>query len=123
MSKEENIYSGFINNDEYGVDNIGNEPIADIFEQYNGKIISVQYYITDKKVTPEQALEASIIKDFGGKVDAEYVLDAYSSWTILELIQNASVGGHNIYDELSSYDGKYCTLIIQPTPTKQEEKE
>lgn len=114
------VIQGWIDNDSYGTDvlkedkdSYSGEAIASVFEEYTGKEISVHYYITDKKVSEDEALEASVIKDLGGEVKAEFILDAYSSWTVMDHKQEAVVGGHDLIEELSSYGGKYCTLIIE----------
>jgi hypothetical protein len=118
MSKK--VTCGWIDTDSYGSlvikvdkhDHSGS-PIAEVFEEYTGKKIAVHYYITDETVTEDQALEASVRKDLGGDVQAEFILDAYSSWTIMDFKQEAVVGGHDLIAELESYEDKFCTLIIE----------
>lgn len=126
MSKE--ISQGWIKYDNYGTlvlkgkkDDYSGEAVAELFEPFNGKEVSVHYYITDKPVTEAEALEASVVKDLGGETKAEFILDAYSSWTVLEHKQKAVVGGHNLIDELDTYEGKYCTLVISTRDSEEIE--
>lgn len=114
------VVQGWIDSDSYGSDvlkenkgDYSGTAIAVVFEEYTGEEVSVHYYITDSKVTELEALEASVIKDLGGEVKAEFILDAYSSWTVMEHKQEAVVGGHDLIEELSNYEGKYCTLVIE----------
>lgn len=125
MDKE--VSQGWIEYDSYGSlvlkankDNYSGEPVAELFEPFNGKTVSTHYYITDKPVTEDEALEASIVKDLGGETKAEFILDAYSSWTVLDHKQEATVGGHNLIDELDTYEGKYCTLVISVATPKSD---
>ncbi len=120
MSKDfKEIIQGWVYTDSYGAltlsqkenDRYG-QSVAELFEEYAGKSLAVSYYITDKQVSTDEAMSASIVKDLGGEIDAEFVLDAYSEWTVMEFKEKAIVGGHDLVQELETYEGKYCTLVL-----------
>lgn len=125
---KERVFTGWLDVNTYGVtvikstkDEYFGEPIAELLEDFQGKEVSVHYYITNKKMSQDEALESSIRKDLGGVVDAEYDLDAYSSWTVMELDEKGMVGGHDLIDELGSHEGKYCILVVQVKEVQNEQ--
>jgi len=84
----------------------------------NGTNVFVRYYIADKPLTLAQASEALVYKSLGlGNLDARYILEAYSEYTILEWEHNAVVGGHDLLKELDTYTGKYLILVITESDT------
>lgn len=87
------------------------ESIADTFKR--GDVVSVEYFITDKEVTEEEAREAFVMKTLGGPIDElDFVLDAYSSYTINELTEELIIGGHDLLEELQSFEGSFLILVI-----------
>jgi len=79
----------------------------------NGTNVFVRYYISDKPLTLENANEALIYKSLGlGNVEANYVLEAYSEYTIEAWEHTAVVGGHDLLKELDTHTGKYLILVI-----------
>ena len=113
------IYKGFLNINEYGVLNLDSEPLVELIES-NFKInetISVRYYITDIECRLEDVNKALIFKTLGGDITQLYFnLDAYSEYTIMDLQQDLVIGGHNLFSELESYDGRYLILIVERAP-------
>jgi len=109
-------YSGFLNIDEYGCLTIGDNYLIDLIDDdfKKGDKIFIRYYITDKEVTDEEAAKAHIIKTIGGEIDElDFILDAYSEYTILDYNEELKIGGHDLFDELCNSDGKYLNLIIE----------
>lgn len=70
-----------------------------------GEKVSLRYYIT--------AAEALIVKTFGGDLDAEYLLDAYSEYTVLEWEEGLKIGGHSLIEELATFDGNYAVIVVE----------
>lgn len=127
------VYQGFITEESYGffalseTENGNSYPLAasiqEDLEKLIGKPVSVRYFIT-KGIASEADATKELIKKISGVLEAEYELDAYSEWTILEWKENLSVGGHDLIEELSEYEGKYLVLIIEtpPSPKGADEK-
>jgi hypothetical protein len=115
------VYQGIISEDSYGFLTVDDMSLAcDVecdWEKFIGKEVFVRYYITKDKMTEEKAAE-KLIQKMSGVLEAEYELDAYSEWTIMEWKENLSVGGHDLISELQSHEGKYLVLIIESTPTQ-----
>lgn len=110
------IYKGILEFDEYECLKCGNSYLVeDVKTDFKkGDNVFVRYYVTDKEVTEEEAKEALILKTINGNVDElEFILDAYSEYTIMELEEHLVVGGHDLFNELQDYEGKFLTLIIE----------
>ena len=109
------IYTGKLNIDEYGCLECGGEYLVESVECdfKKGDKVFVRYYLSDKEITLEQANTALIIKTCGGDIEElEFILDAYSEYTIMDYKEELKVGGHDLFDELEDYEGKYLILII-----------
>lgn len=109
-------YSGILEIDEYGCLNCGGSYLImdmnDDFKQ--GDKVFVRYFLADKEITEEEATEAMILKTIGGNVDdLNFVLEAYSEYTILEYDETAVIGGHDLFAELQDAGGKYLLLVIE----------
>ncbi len=109
-------YSGRLNIDDYGCLQCGEthliDDMNDDFKQ--GDKVFVRYFLADKEITEEEATEALILKTIGGNVDElNFVLDAYSEYTIMEYDEKAVIGGHDLLAELQGAEGKYLLLIIE----------
>ena len=110
------IYKGILEIDEYGCLTCGNSYLVEEVEAdfKKGDNVFVRYYVTDKEVTEEEAKEALILKTIGGNLDKlEFILDAYSEYTIMELEEHLVVGGHDLFNELQDCEGKFLTLVIE----------
>lgn len=106
-------YTGYIDIDGDGLLNIVQDDkslvLADLIKNdFNiGDNVSVKYYILDKEKTEEEATDALLKRIYGDIEKLNFILEAYSEWTILDL------GGHDLIEELSGYEGKYLILIIK----------
>ena len=111
------IYTGKLNIDDYGCLEYGDNGylLEDVEGDFNrGDKVFVAYYISDKEITLNEAKEALVMKTCGGNIDElEFILDAYSEWTIMDYKEDFKVGGHDLFDELEDHDGKYLILIIE----------
>lgn len=127
------IYNGYITTDEYGFlcfsknsnprdYEHGSSLAATIQDDIkDNPLVSVRYFICDKKTNLEEAEKLLIYKMFGGKLNVEYELDAYSEYTIEEWNQDLTVGGHDLIQELNFYNEKYAILVIEiQQPASQE---
>ena len=96
-------------NESYGVS------LAESIEEDwgTGHEVSLRYYIGEKQMALDQATIALIEKAFGGELEAEYILDAYSEYTIMELEEELKIGGHDMISELESHEGKYAVIVIE----------
>jgi hypothetical protein len=115
-------YKGWLGQCEYGFLSISEDKnesygpsladlIADDWEK--GEKVSLRYYIAGAPMTEEQANEALIHKIYSGDLDAEYLLDAYSEYTVLEWEEGLKIGGHNLIEELETHDGKYAVIVVE----------
>ena len=43
----------------------------------------------------------------------EWVLDAYSEYSITEFKENLVIGGHDLVGELTNYKGKFLLLVVE----------
>lgn len=87
--------------------------IAEFFEnELDGKQIRLNYFISDKEI-PREELEEQYLKKISGLVDAS-IYPVYSDVTgYLWTEESCVVGGHNLYEELSNYVGKYLDMAIE----------
>lgn len=115
-------YKGWLGQCEYGFLSISEDKnescgpsLADLItaDWEKGEKVSLRYYIGDAPMTEEQAKEALIHKLYGGDLDAEYVLDAYSEYTILEWEEGLKIGGHDLIEELGTHDGKFVVIVVE----------
>jgi hypothetical protein len=115
-------YQGWINTCEYGFLSLSEKQdesygpsLADMITQdwKTGDKVSLRYYVADKPLTADQATEALLAKLYGGDLEAQYVLDAYSEYTILEWEEGLKIGGHDLVSELGTHAGKYALVIVE----------
>lgn len=119
------ILKGYIEIDEYGClllnDSVSTEPYmfrGYFLERLQEKFaprdkVAINYFITSKPTTLEQAKKAHITRVVGGPVDElAFALDAWSEYTILEYEESLVIGGHDLFSELSSWPGKYLIFSI-----------
>ena len=105
---------GFLTLDEDKNESYGSSLAGDIEEDWKkGQKVSLRYYIGEEPMTLEQATTALIEKTFGGEVNAKYILDAYSEYTIMEMEENLQIGGHDMIGELYSHEGKYAVIVVE----------
>lgn len=97
---------------------IDDEPIArylrEELREIIGKQVSLKYWISDKSKTKSQ-LKEDFIRNYYGDLEVEY-FDHYSEYTgYLWTDEEFNVGGHDLINELRSYEGKYLYMIIETT--------
>lgn len=114
--KNKKVYKGIIEIDDYGClkyeEGYLIEQINNDFKK--GDKIFVRYFITDKETTEEEAVKSLVLKTIGGDIDnLDFVLDAYSEYTIIDYNEEFVIGGHDLLNELVSNEGKYLILIIE----------
>lgn len=88
------------------------QTLAELFEdELSKKVVTVRYWITDERVTRDQAQEA-FLKTLFGVVDAEWSA-SYSEITgFLWADQDIKIDGHDLLDELQSFHGKWLILEV-----------
>lgn len=84
-----------------------------IFDLYESEV-SVNFFVCDKKISEKEVLEAHIAK-LSGAIDAKYESYSYdysehSYGTYHDTY--LQIGGHNLLDELSDSEGKWCLMKI-----------
>ena len=112
----EKVYKGILEIDEYGCLRCGDSYLVEDVEAdfKKGEKVFIRYYVTEKEVTEDEAKEALILKTIGGNLDElEFILDAYSEYTILELKEHLVIGEHDLFSELQDCEGKFLTLVIE----------
>ena len=75
------------------------------------KDVFCRYYVSNKKITWDKAVETQI-KKLAGVLDTEKRFDGYSEYTITDSWTELFVGGHDLRKELKSYKGKYVLIRI-----------
>ena len=109
------IYAGKLNIDEYGCLQCGDEYLIESVDRdfKKGDRVFVRYYLSDKEITLEEANKALIIKTCGGDIEElEFILCAYSEYTIMDYKEELKIGGHDLFNVLEDQEGKYLILVI-----------
>lgn len=110
------IYKGKISFDEYGFLLCGSQCLISHIEDdfKKGDNVFIRYYISDNEITVEQGNTALIINTCCGYIEElDFELDADDEYTVLDYNEAFKVGGHDIFDEIECYEGKYLILIIE----------
>ena len=84
--------------------------IFDLFESE----VSVSYFISDEKKTEAEIQEGWLKQMFGG-ITAEYETSSYnySSYTYgTDYDTYLKIGGHDLFDEFSELNDKWCVLKV-----------
>lgn len=123
------IYSGFLvtgwdedytKNDLLLADDFANGLFADISDDClnHGNYVIFRYYISDKEFDLKD-LNKYIIDSYFGLADI--VIEQCGCPTCGYMcILEATIGNHNIYNELCSYEGKYCIIEIDYYKNEEE---
>lgn len=85
-----------------------------IFDLFDSEV-SVSYFISDKKKT-EAEIKEGWLKQLHGAITAEYKTNSYnySEHTYgTDYDTYLQIGGHDLFNELDRFEGKYCVLKIQ----------
>jgi len=100
-----------VQDDGYKIDLIGR--VKEATESYSTDI-QVSYYISSNKITKREMIE-NHLKKLYGYCDASYESSdyAHSSWTTgTNYDSNLTIGGHNLFKELKSHEGKFILIIL-----------
>lgn len=102
-----------VSEDGYQLDLVGRfQEMMDTFPKHK---VQINYWVTDKQKTKDEMMEGWLKQVFGS-IDAEYGSDTFNgssmtgSWT--EDYTTLQVGGHNLYNEISSYEGKFILIEL-----------
>ena len=75
--------------------------------------VNLRIYVTENECTLEEA-ESSLIDKLYGVLTTETELEGYSEYTITGLdINDFSIGGHNLKEEIRSHMGKYMHFVLE----------
>ncbi|NVN93957.1 MAG: hypothetical protein HXX18_01610 [Bacteroidetes bacterium] len=110
------IYEGLLNIDKYGCLRCGEKYLISAIENdfKIGEKVFIRYYLTNKVVSLKEAKQALIVKTIGGDIDElDFILYAYSEYTIMEYNEELIIAGYNLFEEFSNANGKYLILIIE----------
>lgn len=130
---EHRVYRGFLAISDYGADamsvlgleaamppdnpwrGLTGDPLAMQLQEDReefGPYASVRYFVSDEERSADELVER-LVRRLAGDVTALYV-DHYSDITgYLWTDQEIKVGGHDLLDELESYEGKFLHLEIE----------
>lgn len=120
--EQERIHSGQLlimnNAEDDEVLFLNGEPLAQLLEYLHGKEASISYYIISGKNLDFLDTQEKFISSLFGSINADYHI-AYSEitgylWTTEEL----TIGGHDLIEELKSYDGEYIHLVTKVRETE-----
>lgn len=98
--------------DGFKIDLVGR--FIEVLDSFRGSEIQVSYYLSSTPCTKND-LVAQILHNISGGLKAEYDKNeySYSSWTQgTDYDTYLQVGGHDLYEELSSEEGKFIILEI-----------
>lgn len=101
-----------IQDDGYKVDLVGR--FKEAVESYPNLKLQVSYYLSDEVKSKSELVKGFIGKLYGS-VDADYEKNdyRYSSWTSgTDYNTKLTVGGHNLFLELSNEEGKFILLEL-----------
>jgi hypothetical protein len=88
------------------------EPLAEILEWISGKNVSVRYWVSNEKAT-KSTVNEEFVKTLFGAGDSNFNA-RYSELTgYLWTDEDLNVGGHDLLDELKSFDGYWIILEIE----------
>jgi hypothetical protein len=116
------VYLGFVSECPYGFVALDDDKTRDYPDSLaekvsadwkKGDVVAVRYYVSDAPMTEDEAVARLVATMYGGEMDANYVLSAYSESTVLELEDGLTVGGHDLAQELRTHVGKYVVLVIE----------
>lgn len=91
---------------------INGESLSECLEEFSGKNVQLNYYISDQPITDENLPMLAIAK-YCGDAKFEQIYFCGSEWTGTygedDII---SVNGHDLTEELRAHKGKYCLVKI-----------
>lgn len=87
----------------------GNKIVAEWAESFNGKQITLHYWISYRK-EPDEAIKHRALEQILGVAQAEYRVEYSEITGYLWTDENFKVGGHDMIERLRSHIGKYLLL-------------
>lgn len=105
---------------EYNHLHIGNESLSENAEDFQNNFTSLRYYISlNPFPNNEEEVKEYYLKQFyEGKTEASAEYMYGSEWTgCYGRNDEFYISEHDIIDDLSNYEGKYCYLIIETNET------
>jgi len=93
------------------------KPVTVSFSDWTrGRFVAYQdvfcrYFVSEDKTTWNESQEEQI-KSLAGAVDTEHRQGGYNEYTITESWTELFVGGHDLRNELKSFEGKYVIIRI-----------
>jgi hypothetical protein len=104
-----------IDNWDYEAVHIGEIPVAEALEDFDGKNVYACYAFDDQPITTSRIIDIAI-QSAEGLVDAEFG-GHYSEVTgFLWLDEDGMIGGHDIVEIFRQNVGKFGALIVQEEP-------
>lgn len=90
---------------DYNCLHVDGQPLVDEVEQFNGKNITVRYWISNKQLKSVEEADEQTLEQVMGFLDTE-IDHFYSDVTgYLWTTEHLKVGGHNVLEEISSRCG------------------
>jgi hypothetical protein len=113
---------------DYHCCHLDGEPLVDQVEQFNGKNITVRYWVSSTPLTSVEEADEQTLKQVMGFLDAD-ISHSYSDVTgYLWTDEHLKVGGHNVLEEIWELcnngrwvDGKYVDIYLLMEITVHEE--
>lgn len=74
--------------------------------------VNLRIYATDKESSIDEAM-ISVLDALEGSMECEASYYGYSEYTIMGLdVEKFCIGGHDLWEELKSYRGKYIHFVL-----------
>jgi len=109
-------FNGIISRNTSDYDNImiGDKEVSERVEDIDGQLAKLKYYIYKTPIDKNSIVEQYLKSFYEGATEADGGYVNSSSWTgVYAKRDKFKIGGHDIIEELSSYLGMYCYLIIE----------
>jgi hypothetical protein len=92
---------------------IGNESVSENGEWFDNEFIKLQYFISNEEIIPDKITEKFLQQFYKGIVSANSEYICGTEWTgCYDRYDVLKINEHDIIEELTSYEGKYCYLVI-----------
>ena len=118
MTNKIETYSGFIRIRGYSEDSEvvylddDEDPLLMRLKDYHETNVAISYYLSDKKITLEEA-KLNFASRLFGELDCEFIVHYSDITGFLYIDKNLNIGGHNLLRELEMSSGKYLILVIE----------
>lgn len=93
---------------------IGNDILSAECEDFDNKIVRLNYYLSNQPIDPTKVVEEMLRTFYEGSTEADSTYMYGTTWTgCYGRHDQLEIGGHDIIAELSEHIGKYCYLIVE----------